>query len=168
MTATLWIPIISAAVSGAAGITGALLGTRVTQRATEDREERQYRRQRNDKQAELLRQLYIDMARHAQATGSWLYQVTDHAHVKSYAELKHPIDTDELSARVELFCGSDMFVAWSEYMWQLGILEEEMKDIHPQTRLEEADTTVQTMREKIRNVKNHLRNAVDEHNTIGQ
>ncbi len=162
MTTPLWVPIVAAVVSGIAGIAGALGGAALVQRATREREERQYRRLRSDARRELMRQLYLDMAQHVEATEDWLFRVTDDVTPWSDVTAHYEIPTIRLTPRVELFSDADMFDAWRKYLHQMEILDQQLRNAGPGAHFAITDHSPKALRTRISNLRDLLRGAVEQ------
>src|SRR5690349_1260687 len=120
MAAAEWVPILSSVVSGAAGISGALPGSRMTHKATMKREEEQYQRLRKEKRADMMRQLYLDMAQHVELTLLRQERLTDPLVTWNLEGLEYPQPAEAISPRVDLLCSPDLVAEWSTYTRQIG------------------------------------------------
>ncbi|MBM0206939.1 hypothetical protein JNW90_30995 [Micromonospora sp. STR1s_5] len=161
MTTPLWVPLVTAVVSGASGIVGALGGARHAQKATQEREERQYERQRSDRRRELLQALYLDMAQHTEVTLQWLYRLTDELTPWSQPHPGYVIETLRLTPRVELYCDAGLYAAWGKYVWEIEVFEEADRLAAPHHHWERDETAVHQLVEKTQAVKDILKKAAD-------
>ncbi|WP_426511998.1 hypothetical protein ACPPVO_16040 [Dactylosporangium sp. McL0621] len=115
----LWVPL----ASGALGIVGALAGVGLTQRATRDREDRRwerereldqvrYERERLERQRERRAALYVDIAEYVQDQQSILELTTDE-YASRRAEIPNLQHPDRLTARVRLYATPQVDESWS-------------------------------------------------------
>jgi hypothetical protein len=153
MTTPLWVPLVAAAVSGASGVAGALGGARLVQKATLEREERQYQRQRRDRREELLEQLLLDMAQHVESTVHWIDMVTDDVTPWTDPSPDYAIPTVRLTPRVELHTEGKVFDHWKAYVWQIEVFDEADRMAGPHASWSACDKGVLELRTVVDEVR---------------
>ncbi|MFI7213151.1 hypothetical protein ACIBP4_01130 [Micromonospora maritima] len=130
----LWVPL----AAGVLGIVGALAGTAVTQRATKQREDRRwerereldqlrYERERLARQRERRTALYVDLAEYTQSEQSTLEAAVDEYGERrlEVPNLQHP---DRLTARVKLYATPQVCESWNALVQAIDLVRWEWSE----------------------------------------
>jgi hypothetical protein len=116
----------------------------------------------DDRRAERLRQLYLDMMQHTEATTEWLDRRTEDTTVASGISPTSAVATVQLTPQVDLFAEPSLFKVWTEYTWQVEVVAEHFRLNEPHTAQLDEDFKTAELQESLRAVKDAVRQAAQD------
>jgi hypothetical protein len=116
----------------------------------------------DDRRAERLRQLYLDMMQHTEATTEWLDRRTEDTTVASGISPTSAVATVQLTPQVDLFAEPSLFKVWTEYTWQVEVVAEHFRLNEPHAAQLDEDFKTAELQESLRAVKDAVRQAAQD------
>jgi hypothetical protein len=117
-----WIPL----ASGAMGVVGALGGTWLTQHRSNQRDQRNWERQRADRLHDTRGQLYLDLMEYLENLFNQL--TADDDDVRNLGSIPDVPPRERLTARVELYASEALRESWSEALRRNDMIAAEWHD----------------------------------------